>query len=108
MISKRYEKGSTLLTSNKSFGEWGQVFADEALATALLDRLLHHCDVVAINGPATGSRTASPPSTAKPTSPEPGHVHPYLPGDAHSYADTIPHWPVAILFCHTLRLRCRS
>jgi len=52
VISKRYEKGSTLLTSNKSFGEWGQVFGDEVLATAILDRLLHHCDVVAINGPS--------------------------------------------------------
>lgn len=52
VISKRYEKGSTLLTSNKSFGEWGQVFGDEVLATAILDRLLHHCDVVPINGPS--------------------------------------------------------
>lgn len=52
VISKRYEKGTTLLTSNKSFGEWGQVFGDEVLATAILDRLLHHCDVVAINGPS--------------------------------------------------------
>lgn len=34
--------------------EWGQVFGDEVLATAILDRLLHHCEVVAINGPATG------------------------------------------------------
>ncbi|WP_305069477.1 ATP-binding protein [Micromonospora sp. ALFpr18c] len=50
-MSKRYEKGSTLLTANKSFGEWGQVFGDEVLATAILDRLLH-CDVVAINGPS--------------------------------------------------------
>ncbi len=52
VISKRYEKGSTLLTSNKGFGEWGQVFGDEVLATAILDRLLHHCDVVPINGPS--------------------------------------------------------
>jgi len=52
VIPKRYEKGSTLLTSNKSFGEWGQVFGDEVLATAILDRLLHHCDVVPINGPS--------------------------------------------------------
>lgn len=36
----------------QSFGEWGQVFGDEVLATASLDRLLHHCDVVAINGPS--------------------------------------------------------
>lgn len=52
VISKRYEKGSVILTSNKSFSEWGQVFADEVLATAILDRLLHHCDVISINGPS--------------------------------------------------------
>lgn len=52
LISKRYEKGSILLTSNKAFSEWGQVFGDEVLATAILDRLLHHCEVIAINGPS--------------------------------------------------------
>ncbi|MFF8619068.1 ATP-binding protein, partial [Streptomyces sp. NPDC015350] len=50
VISKRYEKGSVILTSNKTFSEWGQVFGDEVLATAILDRLLHHCEVVSING----------------------------------------------------------
>ncbi|MFG2525223.1 IS21-like element helper ATPase IstB [Streptomyces sp. NPDC048527] len=50
VISKRYEKGSIILTSNKTFSEWGQVFGDEVLATAILDRLLHHCEVIAING----------------------------------------------------------
>lgn len=49
-ISKRYENGSTILTSNKSFGEWGQIFSDDVLATAILDRLLHHCEVISING----------------------------------------------------------
>ncbi|MFE5810133.1 IS21-like element helper ATPase IstB, partial [Streptomyces sp. NPDC056491] len=52
VISKRYEKGSIILTSNKTFSEWGQVFGDEVLATAILDRLCHHCDVVSINGPS--------------------------------------------------------
>ncbi|MER6016338.1 IS21-like element helper ATPase IstB [Streptomyces bluensis] len=52
VISKRYEKGSIILTSNKTFGEWGQVFGDEVLATAILDRLLHHCEVISINGPS--------------------------------------------------------
>ncbi|MGW9597539.1 IS21-like element helper ATPase IstB [Streptomyces chartreusis] len=52
VISKRYEKGSIILTSNKTFSEWGQVFGDEVFATAILDRLLHHCDVVSINGPS--------------------------------------------------------
>ncbi|MEJ8632177.1 IS21-like element helper ATPase IstB [Streptomyces sp. MS2.AVA.5] len=52
LVSKRYETGSILLTSNKSFSEWGQVFGDEVLATAILDRLLHHCEVISINGPS--------------------------------------------------------
>lgn len=52
LISKRYEKGSIILTSNKSFSEFGQVFGDEVLATAILDRFLHHCEVVPINGPS--------------------------------------------------------
>ncbi|MEV7282407.1 IS21-like element helper ATPase IstB [Streptomyces sp. NPDC093111] len=51
VISKRYEKGSIILTSNKTFSEWGQVFGDDVLATAILDRLLHHCEVT-INGPS--------------------------------------------------------
>lgn len=69
IISKRYEKGSIILTSNKTFSEWGQVFGDEVLATAILDRLLHHCEVVPINGPS-GSRTASRPSSARWTWPD--------------------------------------
>lgn len=52
LISRRYEKGSMILTSNKAFSEWGQVLGDDVLATAILDRLLHHCDVVSINGPS--------------------------------------------------------
>lgn len=52
LVSKRYEKGSILLTSNKSFSEWGQVFGDDVLATAILDRLLHHCQILPINGPS--------------------------------------------------------
>lgn len=51
-ISKRYETGSILLTSNKAFSEWGTVFGDDVLATAILDRLLHHCEVISINGPS--------------------------------------------------------
>ena len=51
MVSRRYERGSIIVTSNKSFGEWGQVFGDDVLASAILDRLLHHCEVVSINGP---------------------------------------------------------
>ena len=52
VISRRYEKSSTIITSNKSFAEWGQIFSDDVLATAILDRYLHHCDVITINGPS--------------------------------------------------------
>ncbi len=41
-----------IITSNKSSTEWGQVLGDDVLAIAILDRLLHHCDVININGPS--------------------------------------------------------
>lgn len=49
-ITSRYEKGSIIITSNKSFSAWGQIFTDAILATAILDRLLHHANVVNIKG----------------------------------------------------------
>jgi DNA replication protein DnaC len=52
LVSRRYERGSMIITSNKSFAEWGNVLGDDVLATAILDRLLHHCDVLSINGPS--------------------------------------------------------
>jgi IstB-like ATP binding protein len=52
LVSRRYERGSMIITSNKSFAEWGGVLGDDVLATAILDRLLHHCDVLNINGPS--------------------------------------------------------
>jgi DNA replication protein DnaC len=50
LVSRRYERGSVLLTSNRSVGEWGTVFGDPVVATAILDRLLHHSHVVTIRG----------------------------------------------------------
>ena len=50
LMSHRYERGSTVLTSNKSFEEWGEIFGDEVMAAALIDRLLHHCHIVNIRG----------------------------------------------------------
>ena len=49
-VSYRYEKNSTIITSNKSFGDWQELFGDPVIATAILDRLLHHCKVVNIKG----------------------------------------------------------
>lgn len=50
LMSRRYEHAATLLTSNKSFEEWGEAFGDEVMAAALIDRLLHHCHLVNIRG----------------------------------------------------------
>jgi DNA replication protein DnaC len=50
LMSRRYETGSTILTSNKSFDEWGEVFGDDVMAGALIDRLVHHCHIVNIRG----------------------------------------------------------
>lgn len=50
LISERYEHGSVILTSNKYFSDWGELLSDNVLATALLDRLLHHAHVVNIRG----------------------------------------------------------
>ena len=50
LVCSRYEKGSIILTSNKFFSDWGEVMSDTVIATALLDRLLHHAHVVNIRG----------------------------------------------------------
>ncbi|MBC7335331.1 MAG: ATP-binding protein [Clostridia bacterium] len=50
VVSARYEKASIILTSNKSFSEWGDILGDPVVATAILDRLLHHAHVVNIRG----------------------------------------------------------
>lgn len=50
LVSKRYEKTSTIFTSNKSFGEWGEIFHDQVIAAAVLDRILHHCTTINIKG----------------------------------------------------------
>ena len=50
IVSERYEHGSIVLTSNKSYGDWGEIFHDNVLATAVLDRLLHHSHTINIKG----------------------------------------------------------
>ena len=50
LLTRRYEKASTIITSNKSFVDWGEIFNDQVLATAILDRLLHHCTTLNIKG----------------------------------------------------------
>lgn len=50
LISKRYESGSIIITTNKPFEEWGEIFNDDVVASAILDRLLHHSYPFLING----------------------------------------------------------
>lgn len=52
LISRRYEKKSTIITTNKAFSGWGELFGDPVTANAILDRLLHHCHVIKMNGPS--------------------------------------------------------
>ena len=50
LVAKRYERGSILLTTNQPVTDWGQVFGDETIAAAILDRLLHHSHTLVIKG----------------------------------------------------------
>ena len=52
LIAKRYEKLSTIITTNSPFSKWADIFNEPVLTNALLDRLLHHCSVININGPS--------------------------------------------------------
>jgi DNA replication protein DnaC len=50
LINVRYEHGSIIITTNKPFSKWGEMMSDDAVATATLDRLLHHAHVVSLKG----------------------------------------------------------
>jgi len=50
LIARRYERNTTILTSNKMFSQWNEVFSDLTIASAILDRVLHHCTVINIKG----------------------------------------------------------
>jgi DNA replication protein DnaC len=80
-VATRYEKASTVITSNKAFGEWAELFHDPVMVTAILDRLLHHSVVINIKGhsyrlrgkldAASSSAQAGPPRTNGTASPNP-------------------------------------
>ena len=80
LVSRRYERGSILLTSNRAVSEWGDVFGDPVVATAILDRLLHHSHVLTIRGESYRLRekrragllgTAGAPAAPSTSSPAP-------------------------------------
>jgi len=56
IISKRYERGSIIITTNKSFEQWGDILTDNVLASAILDRIVHYSEVIKINGPSYRSK----------------------------------------------------
>lgn len=80
LVNACYERCSMILTGNRGFGQWGEIFGDTVVATALLDRLLHHAIVVPIEGNSYRLREhaallpehmRSPPLTAEPPAPAP-------------------------------------
>ena len=52
LIAKRYERNCTIITTNTPFSRWGEIFGSPTLANAVLDRLLHHSEIVSIKGPS--------------------------------------------------------
>lgn len=60
LVSRCYEHGSVIVTSNKPFEEWGAIFGDDVIAAAVLDRLLHHSHIIAISGPSYRTKDKHP------------------------------------------------
>ena len=50
LVSNRYERASMIVTSNNPFSAWGEIFGDDAVATAMIDRLIHHADILSLKG----------------------------------------------------------
>jgi DNA replication protein DnaC len=50
LVSRRYERASLIVTSNKPFSAWGEIFGDEVTATAIIDRLVHHAEILSLKG----------------------------------------------------------
>jgi DNA replication protein DnaC len=63
IVSERYERGAIIITSNKPFEAWGEMFADPILATAVLDRLVHQAHIIPIMGESYRTKDRRPPPT---------------------------------------------
>jgi DNA replication protein DnaC len=50
LVSRRYERASPIVTSNKPFSAWGEIFGDDVVAAAMIDRLVHHAEILALKG----------------------------------------------------------
>ena len=59
LVSRRYERARLIVTSNKPFSAWGEIFGDEVTAAAMVDRLVHHAEILPSKATATASKTAT-------------------------------------------------
>jgi DNA replication protein DnaC len=69
LVSRRYERASLIVTSNKPFSAWGEIFGDDAVAVAIIDRLVHYAEILSLKGDSyrlknrdLGHRPADPPT----------------------------------------------
>lgn len=72
LISSRYERASLIVTSNKPFSAWGEIFGDEVTAVAMIDRLVHHAEIISLKGDSyrlRGKDSAARPPAATPVEP---------------------------------------
>jgi DNA replication protein DnaC len=74
LVSSRYERASLIVTSNKVFGRWGEVFGDDVVAAAMIDRLVHHAEVLALKGDSYRLKDRDL-GRVPPTTGEDGHHH---------------------------------
>jgi DNA replication protein DnaC len=91
LLCKRYEHRSTIITSNKAFAEWGQIFGDDVIAAAMLDRFLHHCHVLNLKGESYRMKSrnrGTTPANGKPA-PRVGRLNATKLGPPYRGADTV-------------------
>jgi DNA replication protein DnaC len=74
LVSSRYERASLIVTSNKVFGRWGEVFGDDVVAAAMIDRLVHHAEALALKGDSYRLKDRDL-GRVPPTTGEEGHHH---------------------------------
>jgi DNA replication protein DnaC len=72
LVSRRYERGSIIITSNRGFEQWGDILGDAMIAAALIDRLVHHATLIALKGKSYRLRQRTDPATPPPARPAAG------------------------------------